>query len=103
VDEAPAGSRTADASAAPDEAALVARAQADRHAFAPLYARYLDPVYRYCYRRLGSKEAAEDARWLQEVEDRADRAAVAEARAEVAEHGTIPWEQVKAELAELDR
>lgn len=45
----------------------------------------------------------EDARWLQEVEDRADRAAVAEARAEVAEHGTIPWEQVKAELAELDR
>lgn len=45
----------------------------------------------------------EDARWLQEVEDRADRAAIAEARAEVLEHGTIPWEQVKAELAELDR
>ena len=44
-----------------DEAVLVARAKADRHAFAPLYARYLDPVYRYCYRRLGSKEAAEDA------------------------------------------
>jgi len=43
------------------EALLVARAKADRHAFAPLYARYLDSVYRYCYRRLGSKEAAEDA------------------------------------------
>ena len=44
-----------------DEAALVARAQLDRRAFAPLYARYLDPVYRYCYRRLGTREAAEDA------------------------------------------
>jgi len=44
-----------------DEAMLVACAKADRRAFAPLYARYLDPVYRYCYRRLGSKEAAEDA------------------------------------------
>jgi RNA polymerase sigma-70 factor (ECF subfamily) len=30
-------------------------------AFAQLYARYVDPVYRYCYRRLGSREAAEDA------------------------------------------
>ena len=44
-----------------EEAALVALARADPRAFAPLYARYLDPVYRYCYRRLGSKEAAEDA------------------------------------------
>ena len=44
-----------------DEAMLVACAKAARRAFAPLYARYLDPVYRYCYRRLGSKEAAEDA------------------------------------------
>jgi RNA polymerase sigma-70 factor (ECF subfamily) len=31
-----------------------------RH-FSLLYARYLDPVHRYCYRRLGSREAAEDA------------------------------------------
>ena len=32
-----------------------------RWAFAPLYARYFDPVYRYCYRRLGHPEAAADA------------------------------------------
>ena len=45
----------------PDEPALVERARHDVAAFAPLYARYADPVYRYCYRRLGTKEAAEDA------------------------------------------
>ena len=44
-----------------DDAALVARAKADPRAFAPLYRRYVDPVYRYCYRRLGNREAAEDA------------------------------------------
>ena len=44
-----------------DEAALVEAAQADPRAFAPLYARYLDPVYRYCFRRLGSREDAEEA------------------------------------------
>jgi RNA polymerase sigma-70 factor (ECF subfamily) len=44
-----------------DEPALVAAAKRDRQAFAPLYERYLDPVYRYCFRCLGSKEAAEDA------------------------------------------
>ena len=43
------------------EAAEVARALADSRAFAPLYLRYLDPIHRYCYRRLGSREAAEDA------------------------------------------
>ncbi len=47
--------------AAEGEEALVARAKADRGAFAPLYTRYMDTVYRYCYRRLGSREAAEDA------------------------------------------
>ena len=41
--------------------AAVARAQRDPTAFAPLYLAYVDPVYRYCYRRLGSREAAEDA------------------------------------------
>ena len=40
---------------------LVALAKLDRRAFAPLYVRYADPVYRYCLRRLGTKEAAEDA------------------------------------------
>jgi RNA polymerase sigma factor (sigma-70 family) len=46
---------------ATDDEALAARAQSDPIAFAPLYARYARPVYRYCYRRLGSHEAAEDA------------------------------------------
>lgn len=41
----------------------------------------------------------DDAYYLQEAEDRMDIAAAEEALAEVAEHGTIPWEQVKAELA----
>ena len=44
-----------------DESALVARAQADPTAFGPLYQRYARPIYRYCYRRLGSHESAEDA------------------------------------------
>ena len=43
-----------------DDAALVARAQADRWAFAPLYDRYVEAVYRYCHRRLGNREAAEE-------------------------------------------
>ena len=46
---------------AASDAALVAGAKHDPAAFALLYARYLDPVHRYCYRRLGSREAAEDA------------------------------------------
>ncbi len=32
----------------------------DRSAFAPLYRRWAEPVYRYCFRRLLSREAAED-------------------------------------------
>lgn len=44
-----------------DDSVLVARAQRDREAFALLYDRYLDRIYRYCYRRLGSRETAEDA------------------------------------------
>lgn len=43
-----------------DEAATVALAQRNPAAFAPLYQAYLTPVYRYCLRRLGSREAAED-------------------------------------------
>jgi RNA polymerase sigma-70 factor (ECF subfamily) len=46
--------------ATPDEA-IVALALHDRHAFAILYDRYADAVYRYCYGRLQSREAAEDA------------------------------------------
>jgi RNA polymerase sigma-70 factor (ECF subfamily) len=44
-----------------DDDVLVAAAQRDPRAFAPLYARYADPVYRYCWRRLGDPEAAADA------------------------------------------
>jgi RNA polymerase sigma-70 factor (ECF subfamily) len=44
-----------------EDAELAARAQRDLREFAPLYRRYLDPVHQYCYRRLGSREAAEDA------------------------------------------
>jgi RNA polymerase sigma-70 factor, ECF subfamily len=43
-----------------DEAAVTA-ALSDPAAFAALYRRYAVDVYRYCYRRLGTREAAEDA------------------------------------------
>jgi RNA polymerase sigma-70 factor, ECF subfamily len=40
---------------------LVQQAKTDPQAFAALYTRYADPIFRHCYRRLGSREAAEDA------------------------------------------
>lgn len=40
---------------------LASRALHDGAAFAELYQRYLTPIYGFCYRRLGSREAAEDA------------------------------------------
>jgi RNA polymerase sigma-70 factor (ECF subfamily) len=43
------------------DAELVARARRDRRAFAALYDRYLEAIYRYCYVRLGRRESAEDA------------------------------------------
>ena len=43
------------------DATLLARARREPAAFAPLYARYLGPVYGYSFRRLGTREAAEDA------------------------------------------
>ena len=55
------GGRTEAAATSDEEALLVARAKEDLAAFAPLYARYLTPVYRYCVARLGDREAAEDA------------------------------------------
>jgi RNA polymerase sigma-70 factor (ECF subfamily) len=36
-------------------------AKQDRQAFAALYRAYVEPVYRFCYHRLNSREAAEDA------------------------------------------
>ncbi|CAN5588207.1 RNA polymerase sigma factor [soil metagenome] len=44
-----------------DEAALAQAARDDARCFAPLYQRYLRPIHGYCYRRLGSAEAGEDA------------------------------------------
>lgn len=44
-----------------EDAALVIAAQTDRRAFGPLYERYVGPIYRYCFHRLGEREAAEDA------------------------------------------
>lgn len=43
------------------ELALVEAARTDPAAFAPLYRRYVDMIYRFCYRRLGTREEAEDA------------------------------------------
>ena len=39
---------------------LVLAAQADCAAFVTLYRRYADPVYRYCWRRVETRELAED-------------------------------------------
>jgi RNA polymerase sigma-70 factor (ECF subfamily) len=39
---------------------LVARAKGDVHAFSALYRRYVGPVYGYCFRRVGTRQAAED-------------------------------------------
>lgn len=44
-----------------DDAEIVARARDDLHAFAPLYARYAETVYRYAYRRLHDHDGAADA------------------------------------------
>jgi RNA polymerase sigma-70 factor (ECF subfamily) len=44
-----------------DDARLVAIARSDPAAFAQLYRRYVDAVYRYCVHRLGTREQAEDA------------------------------------------
>ncbi len=42
------------------EAALVERARGDPAAFAPLYDRYVERIYRHAFRRLGSHAEAED-------------------------------------------
>jgi RNA polymerase sigma-70 factor (ECF subfamily) len=44
-----------------DEEAMLANARLDPRAFAPLYDRYVDPIYRYCLRRIGDRDDAEDA------------------------------------------
>ncbi len=44
-----------------DDRVLVARAQHDPAQFDALFERYWDPVFRYCYYRLGNWHRAEDA------------------------------------------
>lgn len=48
-------------SVAPDDDALVHLASHQPAAFGPLYQRYVRPIYRYCFQRLGNRELAEDA------------------------------------------
>ena len=43
-----------------EDAALVKQAGSDAEAFTVLYQRYLTPVYRYLYRRLGNEKDVED-------------------------------------------
>ncbi len=40
---------------------LAERAQRDPAEFAPLYRRYVRPIYAFCFQRLGTRELAEDA------------------------------------------
>jgi RNA polymerase sigma-70 factor (ECF subfamily) len=47
--------------ATPDEELIGWAQRGQREAFALLYDRHLGPVYGYCYRRLGDREAAQDA------------------------------------------
>ena len=46
-----------------DEAVLVVAAQNDPAAFAPLYERYVNAIYRYAYRRVGNHAEAEEVTW----------------------------------------
>src|SRR5258708_33116092 len=53
--------RSVDPCVSDEEARLLENARADPAAFAPVYERYLARVYRYCLRRLDTREEAEDA------------------------------------------
>jgi RNA polymerase sigma-70 factor (ECF subfamily) len=44
-----------------DEKLLIQRARNDPAAFGPLYERYVNQIYRYCFQALGDRYAAEDA------------------------------------------
>lgn len=57
----PAGPARHDIDARSDDAVLVAAARVQPEAFTFLYDRYATQVYRYCYLKLGEREAAEDA------------------------------------------
>lgn len=51
----------ADASRADDDLRIIALARTNPRAFGPLYDRYADPIYFFCYRRLSHPEDAADA------------------------------------------
>jgi len=53
-------SRSQSAIARDPEHAEILHAQRDPHAFAPLYQRYVDAVFGYCYRRTSDREVAAD-------------------------------------------
>ena len=59
-----------------------------------------EPVFLTCRgRRVAAVVDVEDLeRFTQAAEDLADIEAADAARAEIAEHGTIPWDEVKADL-----
>jgi RNA polymerase sigma-70 factor (ECF subfamily) len=44
-----------------DDEVLAQRAKQQPAAFAPLYQKYVRPIYAYCYQRIGNRELAEDA------------------------------------------
>ena len=64
LDRSPVRKSAWSAQSVENDAVLVAAARRDVRAFAPLYCRYFDRVYRYCFRRLGGPEAASDATGL---------------------------------------
>src|SRR5579885_2275763 len=58
------GRRQADdeigANLGPEETALLACARSNPACFAPIYERYVPRIYRYCLRRVGRPDVAED-------------------------------------------
>lgn len=58
---APTSSASPPPDAEADDALLVRAAQGTPNAFAFLYDRYVDRIHRYCYLKLGNRDAAEDA------------------------------------------
>lgn len=43
-----------------DDALLMKAARVDANAFAPIYERYCQRIFKYCYRRVGHRQDAED-------------------------------------------
>jgi RNA polymerase sigma-70 factor, ECF subfamily len=59
--ETAASARVAEPGPASSDAALATAARLDPAAFVPLYERHVAQVFRYCFFKLGQREAAEDA------------------------------------------